>query len=279
MVVGTTPYKDTREAYPLDRKTLRRIALRSFLMKAPINSETGSSVGWTWAISPGLKKIHTDSDDLAVSMGHNLEYSESGTLFCTFVMGVVLAAEAQKADPAVIRSLRTSASLAANSLEHAVMTCLILPGFLAAAASVFSGHPAAVLVMAAVLATAGIVLRFALISYGYARGSAALEKLMSRRDDLTHAARIAGIFMTAAMCVLVGTLPSVLDFQTLAGVSSAFSGISGFSGVTALNRTLPGAVGIAAALLSHHLLVRRNWTLGKCAVLLAAAGFLLGMIL
>lgn len=279
MVVGTTPYKDTHEAYPLDRKTLRAIAFRSFLMQAPINSETGSSVGWAWAISPGLKKIHTDPDDLAVSMGHNLEYSEAGSLFCTFAMGVVLAAEAQKADPAVIRSLRISASLAARSLERSVMTWLILPGLLAAATSVFSGHPAAVLAMAALLAAAGIILRFALISYGYARGSAALEKLMTRRDDLTHAARIAGIFMTAAMCVLVSALPAALSLPGLAAGGSGVNSISAFSGVTALNSVLPGAVGILAALLCHHLLVRRNWSLGKCAVLLAAAGFLLGVIL
>lgn len=277
MVVGTTPYRDTKEAYPLDRKTLRSIALRSFLMQSSINSETGSSLGWTWAIAPGLKKIHTDPADLAVAMGQNLEYSEPGSLFCTFVMGVSLAAEAQKADPAVIRSLRTGASLAAHSLEKSFLTCLIMPGLLSVIVSVLSDSVLAVAVFAVLTALIGIVLRFVLISYGYAKGAACLERLMTRRDDLTHAARIGGIFMIGAMSVIMGALPAALNLSAAAAPVGGL--MTTFNAVLSFNYALPGIFGAAAVLLSYHLIVRKNWSLPACAVLLALAGFVIGFVI
>lgn len=277
MVVGTTPYRDTKEAYPLDRKTLRTIALRSFLMQSSINSETGSSMGWTWAIAPGLKKIHTDPADLALAMGQNLEFNDPGSLFSTFVMGVTLAAEAQKADPAVIRSLRTGASLAAHSLEKAFLTCLIMPGLLSVIVSVLSNSVAAVAVFAVLAALIGIALRFVLISYGYAKGASCLERLMTRREDLTHAARIGGIFMIGSMSVLMGTLPASLNLNAAAAPAAGL--MTTFSAVPALNFALPGILGIAAVLLSYHLIVRRNWSLPACALLLALLGFVIGFVI
>ena len=265
MVVGTTPYQDKKEAYPLDKKTLRSIALRSFIMQAGRNSETDSSLGWTWAIAPGLKKIHTNPEDYATSLGQNLEYNDAGTLFPTFVMGVSLALEAQKADPAIIRSVRTSAALAAKSLENALFTMLLLPGLLSLLGSFLQGTLTMVVIYVVIAILLCVVLRFALISYGYAKGSAAVEKLMSKEDDLKHAARLAGIFMIGAFVVCTSTLPTGMDTSFIAGAY--------------LDRAFPGLIGILSVLVIYHLLVKKNWSLFRCALLLMVVGFVIGALL
>lgn len=265
MVVGTTLYQDKKEAYPLDKKTLRSIALRSFVMQAGRNSETDSSLGWTWAMAPGLKKIHSNPEDYATSLGQNLEYNDPGTLFPTFVMGVCLALEAQKADPAIIRSVRTSAALAAKSLERVLFALLALPGLAAFLGSYLSTSYVMLIIYAVVVLLLSVVLRFALISYGYAKGSAAIEKLMTKEEDLKHAARIAGIFMIGAFTVWMSVVPSGLE--TALVVHSY------------LDRAIPGIIGVLAVLVVHQLLVKKNWSLIGCAVLLLVAGFVIGALL
>ena len=115
MVVGTGAYQDRNEAYPLDKKTLRTIALRSLFSGSSFNGETAHSIGWLWAIEPGLRKIHTNETDLALSMGHNLEYVNGGGFFSSLAMGITLALEQQKADLETIRSVRTAAAAAARA--------------------------------------------------------------------------------------------------------------------------------------------------------------------
>lgn len=265
MVVGTTPYQDRKEAYPLDKKTLRSIALRSFFMQAGRNSETDSSTGWTWAIAPGLKKIHTNEQDYATALGQNLEYNDPGTLFPTFVMGVSLALEAQKADPAIIRAVRTSAALAAMSLENALFNILLLPGLFSLLVSALSGTVVMAAVYAVIVFLLCVILRFSLVSYGYAKGSAAVEKLMAKEDALKHASRIAGIFMIGAIVVCTSIMPS--------GLSSSFTAHAYLDGA------FPGLIGVVAVLLVYHLLVNKNWSLFRCALLLMVVGFIIGALL
>lgn len=278
MVVGTTPYKDKKEAFPLDKKTLHQIAMRSFFMRASINSETGTSLGWTWAIAPGLKKIHTDADDYALSLGQNLEYSDPGSWFSTFVMGVSLAAEAQKADPSIIRSVRTSAALAAKSFEKAFFTTLLIPGLLALIQSFMAQSAVMVAVFALIVLVISIVLRFTLINYGYKKASSSIEKMMHDADALAHAARIGGIFMLGAMLVLTAAIPS--SIHLFANMGAAPTGV--YNPVMTqygLASVLQWTIAIGASLGCYHLIVKKNWTLVRCAVLLTALGFLLGIVM
>ena len=126
MVVGITQYTNKNEAFPLDKKTLNQVALRSFMVSASKNSETGEAYGWCHALAPALKKIHENEEDLALSMGHNLEYVETGSFFSTLAMGVVLSLEAQKCDLETIRSVRTTMNVLCNRLSHALFNLMIL---------------------------------------------------------------------------------------------------------------------------------------------------------
>ena len=102
-------YKDQTPSQPLDKKTLNKMALRSMFLQASFNYERMQAGGWLWGILPGLKKIHTNKDDLAASMSHNLEFFNTHPFLVTLVMGIVLSLEQNKADIPTIRAVRVAA--------------------------------------------------------------------------------------------------------------------------------------------------------------------------
>lgn len=57
-----------------------------------------------------LQKIHTNKEDLKASMAHNLDFLNTHPFLVTFVMGIVLSLEQNKADTSTIRSVRISAA-------------------------------------------------------------------------------------------------------------------------------------------------------------------------
>lgn len=267
MVVGTTAYRDTKEAYPLDKKTLRMIALRSIFTEAGKNAETGSSIGFTWAIAPGLKKIHTDEEDLKIALGQNLEYQDTG-IFTTLVMGIVLSLEAQKADPAVIRSVRTSLSISLKSLERSLINyVLVTLLFALLGTSMISGNVLPAVIFAGVLFLLNIVLRFALIGVGYAKGSAAAEKLIRSSDKLKHASRIAGIFMAGALIACARSFEGI----TIGSSLNLYAGTIEFTSLAV--SMIPGALGLATTMMVYYLLTKKNKSILQCvlAVVVLAA--------
>ena len=259
MVVGTTPYEDTKEAYPLDKKTLRQTAFRSFFMHASQNSETGSSIGWTWAIAPALKKIHTDEKDYQTALGQNLEYNNVSHFFCTLVMGVSLSMEAQKCDPAEIRSVRTALGTGLRSLERTVVFGFVLPWVLSLLeAAAGQGSILAPVVYGLVLFVLNVILRFALINVGYKQGSRILERYSRRQEALKKACTLWGVFSIGA---LIAVIPSDLF---------VFSADAATQAGTLVISSLPicmGLLNLGVTLLLHHLLTRKNWSLGRCALL------------
>lgn len=103
-------YKDLTPAATLDKKTLNKMVWRSLFLQASFNYERMQAAGWFfYSIMPGLEKIHTNKDDLSASMTHNLEFFNTHPFLVTFVMGIVLSMEQQKADINSICAVRVAA--------------------------------------------------------------------------------------------------------------------------------------------------------------------------
>lgn len=109
MASNATTYKNLTPAQPLDKKTLNKMVWRSLNLQGSFNYERMQAAGWLYCILPGLEKIHTDKDDLSISMQHNLEFFNTHPFLVTFVMGIVLSMEQQKADINTIRAVRVAA--------------------------------------------------------------------------------------------------------------------------------------------------------------------------
>ena len=67
-------------------------------LQSSFNYERMQAGGWLYGILPGLEKIHTDKDDLAASMSHNLEFFNTHPFLVTFVMGLYYLLNKNKAD-------------------------------------------------------------------------------------------------------------------------------------------------------------------------------------
>ena len=101
-------YQDLTPAPQLDKKTLNKMVWLSCFLQASFNYERMQACGWLWGMLPGLQKIHTNKEDLKASMAHNLDFLNTHPFLVTFVMGIVLSLEQNKADTATIRSVRIS---------------------------------------------------------------------------------------------------------------------------------------------------------------------------
>ena len=271
MVVGTGKYENQNEAYPLDKKTLNKVALRSLLVQCGNNAETGDANGWCWALTPALKKIHENEADLALSMGHNLEYVKTGGYFAPLAMGVVLSLEAQKADLETIRSIRTMVSMICNSLSHALVELLI---FSTLAMCCISGakneNPIVVGIFALCAMLISLVLRFVLIRVGYNQGTKIIEKMIRQKEVLNHACKIGGVFAIGALIVLATKYASLSNI--LVNFTTATSSIMNFNYLSYGVNTIPGIVGISVTALFYHLLVKKNWSIMQCVFLVIVIG-------
>ena len=280
MVVGITQYTNKNEAFPLDKKTLNQVALRSFMVSASKNSETGEAYGWCHALAPALKKIHENEEDLALSMGHNLEYVETGSFFSTLAMGVVLSLEAQKCDLETIRSVRTTMNVLCNSLSHALFNLMILSTIaIACIPGANNGNVASVVVFALAAMILTVVLRFVLIKGGYAQGTKIMEKLMKKKEDLAQASKIMGGFTVGGLIVLatkhIGTSNTLVSAVQSSSLSSVASNI--------LN-AVPACIGLVCTYVFYYLLTKKNYSITKCVgivvligCIMIAISFVLGM--
>ena len=103
-------YQDLTPAPTLDKKTLNKMVWMSCFLQASFNYERMQACGWLWGMLPGLQKIHTNKEDLKASMAHNLDFLNTHPFLVTFVMGIVLSLEQNKADTSTIGSVRISAA-------------------------------------------------------------------------------------------------------------------------------------------------------------------------
>ena len=120
-------YQDLTPAPKLDKKTLNKMVWMSCFLQASFNYERMQACGWLWGILPGLKKIHTNKEDLKASMAHNLDFLNTHPFLVTFVMGIVLSLEQNKVDTATIRSVRISAAGPLGGIGDALFWLTLVP--------------------------------------------------------------------------------------------------------------------------------------------------------
>ena len=120
-------YQDLTPAPQLDKKTLNKMVWLSCFLQASFNYERMQACGWLWGKLPGLQKIHTNKEDLKASMAHNLDFLNTHPFLVTFVMGIVLSLEQNKADTATIRSVRISAAGPLGGIGDALFWLTLVP--------------------------------------------------------------------------------------------------------------------------------------------------------
>lgn len=199
-------YQDTTPAEQLDKKTLNRMVWRSLFLQASFNYERMQAGGWLYSILPGLEKIHKNNkDDLAASMSHNLEFFNTHPFLVTFVMGIVLSLEQNKADIPTIRAVRVAAMGPLGGIGDALFWFTLVPITAGITSNMaINGNIAAPLIFLLIFNVAQFALRFFLMNWSYKMGTEAIGILTANAKEFTRAASILGIFVVGSLTSLYG---------------------------------------------------------------------------
>lgn len=198
-------YEDLTPAPQLDQKTLNKMAWRSCFLQASFNYERMQAAGWLYSIIPGLEKIHTNKNDLAASMSHNLEFFNTHPFLVTFVMGIVLSLEQNKVDIPTIRAVRVAAMGPLGGIGDALFWLTLVPITAGITSNMaINGNAAAPIIFLVIFNVVQFALRFWLMNWSYKLGTSAIDALTANMQAFTRAASIMGVFVVGCLVVTMG---------------------------------------------------------------------------
>jgi len=256
-------YKDTTPAARLDNKTLNKMVWRSCQLQAAFNYERMQSAGWLWAMLPGLQKIHTNKEDLATSMTHNMDFFNTHPFAVTFVMGMVLSMEQQKMDIPTIRSVRISTGAPLGGIGDALFWMALIPIIAGMTANMaIEGSILGPILYFVIAFGAEMALRYGLMYWSYNMGLKAVSMMTAFAKEFTHAASVLGVFIVGALIANYGggtrlgiSIPNgqtALEDGTMADV---FINIQEY-----LNRVLPCMIPLLFTLMFYFLIKKKGFT-------------------
>lgn len=258
-------YVDTKPAAKLDKKTLNKMAWRSCFLQASFNYERMQAAGWLYGILPGLEKIHTNKEDLSTSMTHNLDFFNTHPFLVTFVMGIVLSLEQQKADVTTIRSVRVAAMGPLGGIGDAIFWLTLVP-IAASIGSNLSLQKSIVgpIIFLVVFNVVQFGLRYWLMHWSYNMGTSAVGIMTAKAKEFTRAATILGVFVVGALIASVGAVKIGTVVQT--------SDITAISIDQVVGGIMPRILPLLITFFLYYLIKKFNWTTVKCIILLIVIG-------
>ena len=198
-------YEDLTPAAELDKKTLNKMAWRSCFLQASFNYERMQACGWLYSILPGLQKIHTNKNDLAASMSHNLDFFNTHPFLVTLVMGIILSLESAKADIQTIRAVRVAAMGPLGGIGDALFWMTLVPITAGITSNMaLAGNIAAPVIFLVVFNIVQFALRYWLMHWSYKMGTQAIDVLTENGKEFTRAASILGVFVVGCLTVTMG---------------------------------------------------------------------------
>ncbi len=265
MASNATQYNNLTPAQSLDKKTLNKMVWRSLNLQASFNYERMQAAGWLYCILPGLMKIHGDNEeDLQISMQHNLEFFNTHPFLVTFVMGIVLSLEQQKADINMIRSVRVAAMGPLGGIGDAIFWFTLVPITAGITANMaINGSLAGPILFLLIFNAVQMLVRFGLMNWSYKLGSQAIEILTANAKEFTRAASMLGVFVVGALTSNYGGTTIALTIE---------NGESPIVIQSILDGVLPKLIPLAITLGLYVLIKKKGWSPVKCIALLLVVG-------
>ena len=248
----------------------------SCFLQASFNYERMQSSGWLWAMLPGLQKVHTNKDDLAASMTHNMDFINTHPYLVTFVMGIVLSMEQQKMDIQTIRSVRISTAAPLGGIGDALFWYTLIPITAGMTANMaIDGNMMGPILYFIIAFGAEMALRYGLMYWSYNLGTKAVSMMTAHAKEFTHAASLLGVFVVGALISNYGGGThlgiSIPNGQTVAEdgktMVDVFINIQEY-----LDKILPCLIPLLFTLMCYFLIKKKNWTPTKCIGLFLVIG-------
>ena len=258
-------YVDTTPASRVSKKTLTKMIWRSCQLQAAFNYERMQYAGWLWAMLPGLQEIHTNKDDLATSMTHNMDFINTHPFAVTFVMGIVLSMEQLKTDCQTIRSVRISVAAPLGGIGDALFWYTLVPITAGLTANMaINGSFVGPVQYFIILFGCEMALRYGLMYWSYNLGMKAVSMMTEYAQEFTHAASVLGVFVVGALIANYGG-------GTRLGITIA-NGESPIVIQNYLDMILPCLLPLLLTLLMFFLIKKKGWTPVKCIGLILVIG-------
>ena len=256
-------YQDLTQAPQLDKKTLNKMVWLSCFLQASFNYERMQACGWLWGMLPGLQKIHTNKEDLKASMAHNLDFLNTHPFLVTFVMGIVLSLEQNKADTATIRSVRISAAGPLGGIGDALFWLTLVPITAGLTANMaMEGQIIGAVLFLIIFNAVQFAVRFGLMYWSYGLGTKAVTLLTSSAKEFTRAASILGIFVVGGLIANYGgTSLRIVVGDPAINIQGLLDGV------------LPKLIPLLITL-GIYVLIKKGWTPVKCIILILVVGIL-----
>ena len=256
-------YQDLTPAPQLDKKTLNKMVWLSCFLQASFNYERMQACGWLWGMLPGLQKIHTNKEDLKASMAHNLDFLNTHPFLVTFVMGIVLSLEQNKADTATIRSVRISAAGPLGGIGDALFWLTLVPITAGLTANMaMEGQIIGAVLFLIIFNAVQFAVRFGLMYWSYGLGTKAVTLLTSSAKEFTRAASILGIFVVGGLIANYGgTSLRIVVGDPAINIQGLLDGV--------LPKLIPWLI-----TLGIYVLIKKGWTPVKCIILILVVGIL-----
>ena len=256
-------YQDLTPAPQLDKKTLNKMVWLSCFLQASFNYERMQACGWLWGMLPGLQKIHTNKEDLKASMAHNLDFLNTHPFLVTFVMGIVLSLEQNKADTATIRSVRISAAGPLGGIGDALFWLTLVPITVGLTANMaMEGQIIGAVLFLIIFNAVQFAVRFGLMYWSYGLGTKAVTLLTSSAKEFTRAASILGIFVVGGLIANYGgTSLRIVVGDPAINIQGLLDGV------------LPKLIPLLITL-GIYVLIKKGWTPVKCIILILVVGIL-----
>jgi PTS system N-acetylgalactosamine-specific IID component len=268
MESNNTFYNDLTPAKQLDKKTLNQMVWRSLFLQASFNYERMQAAGWLYGMLPGLQKIHTNKDDLSKSMKHNLEFFNTHPFLVTFVMGIILSLEQQKADTNTIRAVRVAAMGPLGGIGDAIFWFTLVPITAGITANMaIEGSLAGPILFLLIFNAVQFGIRYWLMHWSYNLGSKAIDILTKNAKEFTRSASILGVFVVGALTSNYGATKLAIEIP---------NGKAPINIQNILDGVLPQMLPLLFTLGLFFLIKKRKWTPVQCIGLLLVIGLVGG---
>ena len=264
MESNSTLYKDLTPAKQLDKKTLNKMVWRSLFLQASFNYERMQAAGWLYGILPGLEKIHTNKEDLSKSMKHNLEFFNTHPFLVTFVMGIIMSLEQQKADTNTIRAVRVAAMGPLGGIGDAIFWFTLVPITAGITANMaIGGSLIGPILFLLIFNGVQFAIRYWLMHWSYNLGSKAIDILTKNAKEFTRSASMLGVFIVGALTSHYGATKLAIEIP---------NGEAPINIQNILDGVLPQMLPLALTLMLFYLIKKRKWTPVACIGLLLVLG-------
>lgn len=264
MESNSTLYKDLTPAKQLDKKTLNKMVWRSLFLQASFNYERMQAAGWLYGILPGLEKIHTNKEDLSKSMKHNLEFFNTHPFLVTFVMGIIMSLEQQKADTNTIRAVRVAAMGPLGGIGDAIFWFTLVPITAGITANMaIGGSLIGPILFLLIFNGVQFAIRYWLMHWSYNLGSKAIDILTKNAKEFTRSASMLGVFIVGALTSNYGATKLAIEIP---------NGEAPINIQNILDGVLPQILPLALTLMLFYLIKKRKWTPVACIGLLLVLG-------